>query len=134
MLQGIIDRLAETQKCYGMEMNVEKTKVIRTSRKPSPVQVMIDQKPLQNIAYFNYLDSIITNDARYTHKIIFRTATAKAAFTRRKTLLTNKLDFNLRKKVMKCYISNTALYDAETWMLQKIHHIYLENSEIWSWR
>jgi hypothetical protein len=87
-----------------------------------------------NIAYFNYLESIITNDAQYTHKIIFRTAMAKAAFTRRKTLLTNKLDFNLRKKVMKCYISNTALYDAKTWMLQKVHHIYLENSEIWSWR
>jgi hypothetical protein len=30
--------------CYGMEMNVEKTKVTRISRKPFPVKIMLDQK------------------------------------------------------------------------------------------
>jgi hypothetical protein len=30
-------------RCFGMEMNVEKTKVVRISSHPSPVQ-MIDQK------------------------------------------------------------------------------------------
>jgi hypothetical protein len=29
VLQGIIDRLIETGRCYEMEMNVEKTKVMR---------------------------------------------------------------------------------------------------------
>jgi len=29
---------------YGMEMNVEKTKVTRISRRPSPVTIKIDQK------------------------------------------------------------------------------------------
>ena len=29
--------------CYGMEMNVEKTKVMRFSRQPFPVKFMIDQ-------------------------------------------------------------------------------------------
>jgi hypothetical protein len=33
----------EFGRCYGMEMNVEKTKVMRISRQPSLVQVMIDQ-------------------------------------------------------------------------------------------
>jgi len=28
---------------YGMEMNVEKTKVMRISRQPSPVTITIDQ-------------------------------------------------------------------------------------------
>jgi len=45
----MIDRLTETGKCYGMEMNVEKTKVMRISRQPSPVQIMIDQKQLENV-------------------------------------------------------------------------------------
>jgi len=33
-------RLIEIGKCYGMEMNVEKTKVMRISRQPSPVTIM----------------------------------------------------------------------------------------------
>ena len=32
VLQGMIDKLIETGRYYGMEMNVEKTKVIRISR------------------------------------------------------------------------------------------------------
>ena len=42
--QGMIDKLFEIGCCYGMEMNVEKTKVMRISRQPSPVTIMIDQK------------------------------------------------------------------------------------------
>jgi hypothetical protein len=42
VLQGVVDRLIETGRCYGMEMNVE-TKVIRISRQPYPIKIMIDQ-------------------------------------------------------------------------------------------
>jgi hypothetical protein len=38
VLQGMIDKLIEIGRCYGMEMNVEKTKVMRISRQPSPVK------------------------------------------------------------------------------------------------
>ena len=31
VLQGVIDRLIEIARCYGMEMNVEKTKIMRIS-------------------------------------------------------------------------------------------------------
>ena len=37
VLQGMIDKVTEIGRCYGMEMNVEKTKVMRISRQPSPV-------------------------------------------------------------------------------------------------
>jgi hypothetical protein len=32
-----------------MEMNAEKTKVVRISRQPSPVKIMIEQKQLENV-------------------------------------------------------------------------------------
>ena len=44
VLQDMIDKLIEIGRSYGMEMNVEKTKVMRISRQPFPVQIMIDQK------------------------------------------------------------------------------------------
>jgi len=39
VLQGMIDKLMEIGSCYDMEMNVEKTKVMRISRRPSPVKL-----------------------------------------------------------------------------------------------
>jgi hypothetical protein len=43
VLQGMIAKVTETVICYGMEMNVEKTTVMRISRQPSPMQIMMDQ-------------------------------------------------------------------------------------------
>jgi hypothetical protein len=68
----------ELGRCYGMEMNVEKTKVIRISRLSAPIQIMIDQKQQENVEYFNYLGSMLTNDARCTGGIKSRIAMAKA--------------------------------------------------------
>ena len=73
-------------------MNVEKTKVMRISRQPYLVEIMTDQKQLENVEYFNYLGSIITNDARCTGEIKSRISMAKAAFNKEKTLFTSKLD------------------------------------------
>jgi len=52
-LYNIINgKLIEIGSFYGMEMNVEKTKVMRISRQPSPVTIMIDQKQLENVECF----------------------------------------------------------------------------------
>ena len=58
----------------------------------------------------------------------------KAAFNKNKTLFTSKLDVNLRKKVVKCYIWSMALYGAETWTLRTSDQKYLESFEMWCWR
>jgi hypothetical protein len=47
-LQGMTDRITEIGRCYGIAITVEKTKVMITSGKPSPVQ-MINQKQLENV-------------------------------------------------------------------------------------
>jgi hypothetical protein len=42
VLQDIIDKLIEIGGCYGMEMNVEETKVMRISSKKFRVKITID--------------------------------------------------------------------------------------------
>jgi hypothetical protein len=87
---------------------------MRISRQPSPMKIMIDQKQLENVEYCNYLGSMITNAARCTRDIKYRIAMAKAAFNKKKkNLFTSKLELNLRKKLVKCYIWSIALYGAE---------------------
>jgi hypothetical protein len=58
-----------------------------------------------------------TNSARYAPEITSRMAMAKSAFTE-ETLLKRKLDLNLRKILLKCYILNKALCSPETWTLR----------------
>jgi hypothetical protein len=68
-----------------------------------------------------------------TCEINSRTARAKAAFNK-KNLFTSKLDLNLRKKLVKCYIWSVASYGAETWILRAVHQKHLESFEMWCWR
>jgi len=67
----------------------------------------------------------------YTYLYYPRTAMAKAAFSKKKTLFTRKLDLNLRKKLIKCYIWSMALYGAETWTLRAADQKYLEIRNTW---
>ena len=59
---------------------MEKTKAMRILRQPSPLQIMIEQKQPEIVEYCNHMGSMITSDARCTHKIKFRIAMAKTAF------------------------------------------------------
>jgi len=63
-----------------------------------------------------------------------RIAMAKAAFNKKKKLYIKKLDLNLRRKLVKCYIWSMAVYGAETWTLRAADQKYLENFEMWCWR
>jgi predicted nucleotidyltransferase len=67
--QDMIDKLIEIGRCYGMEINVEKTKLMRISRQPLTVKIIIDETQLENVESFKYLGSILTNDGRFTCEI-----------------------------------------------------------------
>jgi hypothetical protein len=102
VLQDMTDKLIEIGRYYRMEMNVEKTKVMRISRQPLPVKIMIDQKQLENVECFKYLGSILTNEEICSCEIKCRVAMAKAAFNKKRTLFTSTLNLELRKKLVKC--------------------------------
>jgi len=53
VLQDMTAKLIEIGRCYGMEMNVEKTKVMRISRQPLSVKIMIDQNQVENVESLN---------------------------------------------------------------------------------
>jgi hypothetical protein len=66
----------------------KKTKVMRISRQPCPLQIMMDQKELENVGYFNCSGSLIINAARYTSEVKSRIVMATAAFSKKKALFT----------------------------------------------
>ena len=65
---------------------------------------MIGEKQLENVESFKNFGSILTNDGICTCEMKCRIAMAKAAFNKKRTLFTSTLDWELRKKLVKCYI------------------------------
>jgi hypothetical protein len=131
VIHSITHRLIEVGRCYEIKMNVEKTRVIRSSRQPSPALFMRDQKQMENAEYFKHLGRMITNDARCTCKIKTSNTMAKAALNKKMSLT---LGLHLRKKSVTCYILSIALYGTETWILWKVDQKHLEGFEMRCWR
>jgi len=88
----MIDWLIEIGRCYGTEINVKKSKVMRISRQPPPIQILVDQKHPENMENFSYMSSMITNDATCIREIKYSSLNNK--------LFTRCSGLNLRKKLL----------------------------------
>jgi hypothetical protein len=88
----------------------------------------------RNSESVNVNNFILVCTTRCTCEIKSRIAMAKAAFNKKKTFFTSKLDLNLRRKLVNCYIWSMALYGAKTWTLRAADQKYLESLEMWCWR
>ena len=79
---------------------------------------------------FKYLGSALTRDGYCTREIKMRIDIAKEAFNRKISLLTSKLNTELKKKLVRSYVWSVALYGSETWILRKLKQKYLESFEM----
>ena len=66
-----------------------RNKLKGVSRKPSPVQIVLDQTQLEGVEYFNSFGSMMTDVARCTGLIKRAIAVAKAAFNKKKAFCSN---------------------------------------------
>ena len=71
------------------------------------------------------------NDAGCMQEVKFVILIAKAVSIKAMTLFTSKLDLNLRKKLVKCYI---AVYCAEIWTRENVSRTFFKHFEMWCWR
>ena len=79
-----IDRLNETCKAYGMEINIKKTNVTIMNKMEKPTGmnrcIMSDNVPLEQMTRSKNLGSWITDDARSDEDMTARMGMAKATF------------------------------------------------------
>jgi hypothetical protein len=61
----------------------KKTKVMRISRQPSTIQIVVDKTQLENVKYFSYFGSLIS-DIRGIREITSKVSMAKQRSTRRR--------------------------------------------------
>ena len=82
-LQGLMDSLKRTSE--EQKINLKKTKVMKISRNPEDITMIIEGIKLAQIQEFCYLGSLITEDGKCHKEIRRRIALGKAAFTKRRT-------------------------------------------------
>ena len=80
------------------------------------MRILVDA---QKVKQSKYLGSVITEDGHCDRDIRSRIAIGKAAFMDRKSLVTSKMDLELRKRIMKSTMRRVALYGSETWTMTK---------------
>ncbi|KAF0758393.1 cGMP-dependent 3',5'-cyclic phosphodiesterase-like [Aphis craccivora] len=74
---------------YGMRLNKKKTKVMKCSKTNlAQLNIYIDNTCIEQVHFFNYLGSKITEDGCCKDEILSRIAQAKRAFQNKKHLLT----------------------------------------------
>jgi hypothetical protein len=83
LLQGTIERQNETGKCSGIEVSVDKTKVMRISRESFLLRIKIHQTHLKSNEYSKNWGCMI-NDSRYTREIKSKIAMEKQHSTVRR--------------------------------------------------
>jgi hypothetical protein len=84
----------EVQHRYPVASFIVMLSWLRSSRKPSPLKIMIDKNPGE------LLDSMVTNNRRCTYEIESKTAMTKAALNK-KNSFTGKMDLNLKEQTIK---------------------------------
>ena len=119
-----------------MKINVKKTKVMRVSKKgEGDISIFIERQRVEQVQKFKYLGSLMTADGRYGEEIKVRIGMANDAFGKWKELLTQKMNVDVKKQIVKTVVWSVALYGAETWTLRKedIRRL-IYALEMWLWR
>ena len=78
------------------------------------MEINIDKSQVMTVS----IGSVLTRDGYCTREIKMRIPIVKEAFNRKISLFTCKLNFELGKKLVKCYVCRIALYSSETWTLK----------------
>jgi hypothetical protein len=134
-LQKMMDKLNNTCKNYGMDINVKKTKVmVISNERKEKCAVTLDDKILEQVSTYKYLGSWIKEDARCEEDIRARIGMAKAAFWQNKELMRRNIRFCTKKKILDCYVFSILNYGCEGWTWNSAMCKKVDAFEMWCYR
>jgi len=62
-LQDTVNRLVDTgRKKYAMEINIDKSQLMRVSRSNESLQIKVNNRELKEVDHFKYLGNVLTRD------------------------------------------------------------------------
>ena len=134
-LQTLETEVKANSKEAGLDMNINKTKVMVVSKNHIETCIIINDKKLEQVETFKYLVQKNTGDGKSEQEIKERIGMAKTQFIKmRKILTSNNISIKLRLRLVKCYILTVLTYNCETWTFNKNTEKRIEAFEMWLYR
>lgn len=135
-LQNLLNRISQTGKEYGLNINVRKTKVMAVSKTGHrQMNIRLNDSQIEQVNKFKYLGCWITEDLNPDVEIRARIEYARGVFTKMKRLFCNReLTLVTRYRMIRCYIYSGLLYGMEAWTLKLATMRKIEAFEMWVFR
>ena len=115
-LQHMVDALHAACTRWGMEISVEKTKVLPLGN-TGPLVISIAGQSVETVSSFNYLGSTINSDGNVGMEVEIRLGKAATSYQmwRRKVFRSPNLSIATKMRVFRLMVMSILLYGCETW-------------------
>jgi len=118
-LQQLMDRVNETSRKYGLEINTKKTKVMVVSRTREKISITCNGGILEQVESFRYLGVIVEENGDGGREIRARLGMARTAMGSLTALWRDRaIGTGLKLRLMRSLVWTVALYGCETWTLR----------------
>ena len=131
-LKSILMKVKEEGEKVGLELNIQKTKIMASS----PITSwQIDGKTVETVAGFIFWGSKITADGDCSHEIKRCLLLGRKVMTNLDSILKSR-DITLSTKVclIKAMVFPVVMDGCESWTIKKAEHRRIDAFELWCWR
>ena len=91
-LQDMVKKLVDTGRKYGMEINIDKSQVMRVSTSNESWQIKVNNRELKKVDYFKQTGSVLTRYGYCRREVKTRIVIEKEALNRKITLFKSKVN------------------------------------------
>ena len=128
-LKGLLMKVKEESKKVGLELNIQKTKIMASGR------ITSWQIHGETVADFIFLGSKIIADGDCSHEIKRRLLLGREVMTNLDSIIKNR-DITLSTKVhlIKAMVFPVVMYGYESWIIKKDEPRSIDAFELWCWR
>ena len=117
-VKQMLDAMEEVCRKYKLEINVDKTKVMKIGRSEGEMQINLGNELLEEVTAFKYLGFHFTNNMDNYKPIQERIKLGHAAMKRLKNIWkASRITTQLKLKLFNTIVIPTVLYGAECWIL-----------------
>ena len=116
-LAKLVEHLDKASTAYGMEISVEKTKLMTNNTSGINTEIKVNGQKLQTVTSFKYLGSVLTDEGSKP-EILFTIAQTTAALTRLKPVWNDRsISLSSKTRLMRSLVTSIFLYACESWTL-----------------